>query len=114
MASTYRMPAAEYVCRSKSPIVAVARYDAIGSTACQVQVLQPPAVRRPRGRPLATASNPSGTVIRNVYEALSLGWSLTGNHVAATAGSPATRAQSSVWMNPEMPSWSTIVSGTPS
>ena len=40
--------------------------------------------------PLAAASNPVGTVSRNRNVALSEGWSLPGNHVAAPAGSLAT------------------------
>jgi hypothetical protein len=54
-------------------------------------------------------------VIENEYEALSSGWSLTGYHVAATSGWPATYVPSSVCMKPDRPiSASPIVSGTPS
>ena len=84
-------------------MVAVVRYDAIGSLATHDHVVQPLRVRWPASTPLATASSPAGTVMSNRYEAASLGWSLTGYHVAATSGCPTTRAPSSVWTNPEMP-----------
>jgi hypothetical protein len=50
---------------------------------------------------------------------LSIGWSLTGNQLAATSGWPAMIAPSSVWMNPASmvkpgPSTSCWVTGTPS
>ena len=51
--------------------------------------------------PLATTWNPVGTVIRKVYEARSLGWSLTGNQAVAASGSPATITPSAVRMNPD-------------
>jgi hypothetical protein len=50
---------------------------------------------------LATTWYPVGTVIRNVYDARSVGWSLTGNHAVAASGSPATIAPSAVRMNPD-------------
>ena len=50
-----------------------------------------------------------------VYEALSLGWSLTGNQVDATCGSPTTTEPSSVLNQPFEPSTgSSIVVGIPS
>jgi len=49
---------------------------------------------------LEIASSPAGTVTTNVKLALSVGWSLSGNQLAATSGSPATTAPSSVCMNP--------------
>ena len=80
----------------------MARYDAIGSFASQVHVVQPLRLLVPcevavGDRP----ASPAGTVISNVYAALSVGWSLTGNQVAATCGSPTTSAPSSVWMKPD-------------
>jgi hypothetical protein len=86
----------------------------MGSLARHRHVVHPLPVRRRTSIPLATASNPFGTVIRNVYDAVSLGWSLTGNHVSATCGCPTTRAPSWVWMNPDRPPNSSSVSGTPS
>ncbi len=41
---------------------AVVRYEAIGSFASQLQVVQPCLVLVPSSTPLATASSPSGTV----------------------------------------------------
>lgn len=64
--------------------------------------------------PLEDASSPSGTATSIVYDAVSVGWSFTGNHVAATCGCPATRAPSSVGMKPDRPRFSTIGAGTPS
>ena len=65
--------------------------------------------------PLATAWVPFGTVMWNRYEALSLGWSLTGNQLAATCGSPTTTAPSSVWNQPFAPSAGSWIScGIPS
>ena len=83
------------------PIVAVARYGAIGSEASQCQVARLPRGVVPASTPLATASRPRGTVIRNENAALSSGWSLAGNQVEAPSGWPATSAPSSVWMKPE-------------
>jgi hypothetical protein len=54
----------------------------------------------PVGRPFATATSPSGTVISNVYVALSVGWSFTGNHVADPSGSLTTIAPSRVVTQP--------------
>ena len=56
------------------------------------------------------ASSPSGTVAETLTEAASRGWSLEGNQVAATSGWPATIAPSSVWMKPEVPRSSAMVS----
>ncbi len=60
---------------------------------------------------------PSGTVIRNTYVALSLGWSLDGNHVEAAFGSAPMNWPSSVCRNPygdpNTIGDPTIVSGTP-
>ena len=95
---------------SNSPIEAVVRYDAIGSRASHVHTVQRPRLFTPSSSPLAIACSPRGTAIRNVYDALSSGWSLTGYQLAATCGWPATSVPSSVWMNPA-PSSPT---GTPS
>ena len=54
----------------------------------------------PTSAPLETACNPRGTVMSTAYVALSLGWSLTGNHDAATCGSPITTAPSEVGKTP--------------
>ena len=78
----------------------VARYDAIGSRATHRHVVQPSRVRSRRSTPFATTSTPSGTVTSKVYEALSSGWSLTGNQAVADSGSPATMAPSVVAMKP--------------
>ena len=99
---------------SNSPTVIVVRYDAIGSLAFQFQVVQPCLVELPVSTPLAIASRPAGTVIANVYDAVSSGWSFTGYHVLATRGWPATNVPSSVWRKPLVPSTSTMGSGTPS
>jgi hypothetical protein len=60
---------------------------------------------------LEIASSPRGTVISNVYDALSLGWSFTGYHVSAPWGWPTSSAPSSVWKKPDV---SGSVCGTPS
>ena len=52
------------------------------------------------GRPLATATLPSGTVISKLYVALSVGWSLTGYQVMLPSGSPTTIAPSRVVTQP--------------
>ena len=78
----------------------VARYEAIGSRAAHRQVVHPCWLRTRRSSPFATTSSPSGTVTSKVYDALSIGWSLTGNHAVATSGWPATMAPSGVVMNP--------------
>jgi hypothetical protein len=49
---------------------------------------------------LATAVNPSGTVMRKVKVALSDGWSLPGNQVWAPAGSEATNVPSALAIQP--------------
>ena len=64
----------------------MARYGAIGSRAFHVHVVEPRRSRRRSSTPLDTASSPDGAVISIVNEALSIGWSLAGNHVAATSG----------------------------
>ncbi len=90
-----------------------ARYVAIGSLASHVHVVEPCLVFWLLRMPFEIASVPAGTEIAIVNEALSRGWSLAGNHVAATCGSPIAMAPSSVWMNPESPK-SSRVNGTPS
>ena len=84
----------------KSPTVAVARYAAIGSGASQLHVVSPSAGDDPSSSPFATATSPSGTVMSNEYVALSVGWSLTGNHVAEPSGSLTTIAPSRVVTQP--------------
>src|SRR4029453_10585577 len=56
-ASQNLIPFIWYACRLNCPTVAVARYEAIGSRACQTQVLQPPWVRLLSRTPLETASS---------------------------------------------------------
>ncbi len=58
---------------------------------------------------MATTSRPFGTVTRKVYDALSVGWSFTGNQLAATCGWPAMSNPSSVAMKPAPSS----IRGTP-
>src|SRR3546814_12506793 len=72
---------------TRSPTTINARYVAIGS------VDRHRAVRRPSGSvrssirtPLATATWSAGTVSSKLNCALSVGWSLAGNQVAAPAG----------------------------
>jgi hypothetical protein len=86
----------------------------MGSAACHDQVVQPSSVSVPSRTPLEIASSPFGTVAETLTDAASRGWSLEGNQVAATSGSPATIAPSSVCMKPEVPRSSWMVSGTPS
>ncbi len=81
-------------------MVAVIRYVAIGSGACQSQVVHPSTVVRLRSRPLDTPVRPSGTVMATSYVALSLGWLLQGKTVIAPTGSLATTAPSSVVTQP--------------
>jgi hypothetical protein len=64
---------------------------------------------------LDTASRPLGTVTAMVKEALSIGWSLAGNQVAATSGWPMITTPSSVWKTPASPRLgSTMTCGIPS
>ena len=86
---------------------------AIGSLASQSQVVRPCFLHLPSSLPLATASSPAGTVTLKVKEALSVGWSFAGNHVAATCGSPAMIIPSSVANTPLTPNASTTGSGMP-
>jgi hypothetical protein len=65
-ASQYLMPSFSYAFSSYRPTVIMARYDAIGSSACQVHVVVPVPGVRPVNAPFATAVSPSGTVIRVV------------------------------------------------
>ena len=83
------------------PMVEVARYAAIGCSAAQRQVTRRPWRRRSTSAPLAIASTRRGTVIAKSKVALSVGWSLQGNQVGEPCGSPATKAPSSVGIQPE-------------
>ena len=86
---------------SKSPTEAVV--EVAGLLVRGVPVPRGPAALRGRareGRPLATAVFPCGTVISKLYEALSVGWSLTGYHVIDPSGSPTTMAPSRVVTQP--------------
>lgn len=57
---------------------------------------------------------PCGTVIVKSYDDLSLGWLFAGNQVIAPCGSPATKAPSSVAIQPSAePSGSVTCWGTP-
>ncbi len=86
----------------------------MGSGACQRNVVFPCAVRCPRSTPLATAVRPCGTVIVKSYVDLSLGWLFAGNQDIAPCGSPATKAPSSVAIQPSAePSGSVTCLGTP-
>src|SRR5690606_38903623 len=78
-----------------SPTVRLARYGDIGSAASQRNVERSAASVRSTSRPPATASNPAGTVAVTLTIALSDGWSLDGNQVAAPIGSAITVDQSS-------------------
>ena len=51
-------------------------------------MVSPVLVRSDSSTPFEMASRPSGTVMAIVYDALSIGWSLTGNQVSATCGWP--------------------------
>ena len=89
-------------------------YGALLWLAFHVQVVHPCCVCRACNAPLAIASTPWGTVTWKRYDALSSGWSLTGNHVAAACGCPATTAPSFVWKKPDGPfRGSAIVFGAP-
>ncbi len=90
-----------------------ARYVAIGSSASQRHVVQPPWVLLSSRLPFAIASRPSGTVISNVKLALSVGWSFAGNHVEAPCGSPRINTPSSVRRGPDTPRASLIGFGMP-
>ncbi len=65
MASMYGRPPTVRVESSNCPIVAVERYAAIGSFASQRQIERPPRRWTPISSPLAIASRPRGTLIRN-------------------------------------------------
>jgi hypothetical protein len=99
------------------PMSAVARWLAIGYGSFQTKVVLSPRVRCDSRRPLAITDRSFGTVIRNVYEALSLGWSLHGNQVEEALGSSPMNAPSSVctkpYGEPNTIGEPTIVCGTP-
>jgi hypothetical protein len=114
-ASQYAIPAFLYFFTRYSPTVAVARYGAIGSRACQVVVVQPCRVLLPTSTPFDKDSRPCGAVIRVVKDALSSGWSLTGNQVEATSGCPTMTMPSSVAKTPDEPRFGSAMTwGTPS
>src|SRR3954466_11648276 len=92
--------------RSPWPVGASGRWLPMGPPSTHRHVVHPPCVALPARRPFETASTPSGTVISMSYEALSRGWSFTGNHAAATSGSPQISAPSSVGTTP-------VSTGTP-
>src|SRR5437868_10806941 len=87
-------------CTSNLPIVVVTRYDAIGRSSFQRNVVVSPRSTCAASTPLEAATSPFGTFIEMVYVALSLGWSLEGNQVLAAFGSQATSAPSSVATHP--------------
>ena len=103
IASRNFSPPALYVLMSNSPIATATWYDAIGSVAFQVHVVQPPELEVFPGMPLATAWSPAGTVISKEYDAASEGWSLTGNQVAAECGCPTITTPSSLGTTPYIP-----------
>ena len=114
IASTIFSPLALWVEMSNSPIATTTWYDAIGSVAFQVHVVQPPDLEVFPGTPLATAWSPAGTVISKEYDAASAGWSLTGNQVAAECGCPTITTPSSLGTTPYIPmTRSTSGEGTP-
>jgi hypothetical protein len=82
------------------PLVAVARYGAVGSLARQRHVVVAPLSVVPRSRPLAIAVRPLGTVIAKSYVALSFGVSLAGYQLGEPCGSLTTKAPSSVGIQP--------------
>src|SRR3954453_6438985 len=86
----------------KSPTATSARYDAIGAVSSYVKVVWVPSALGACATrsPLATAVTPLGTVRWNVYVALSIGWSFTGNHVDAPSGSLRTKLLSPVLIQP--------------
>jgi hypothetical protein len=86
--------------RSNTPLVAVARYGAIGESSDQRHVVLPPVVLFDRRRPLPIAVMPSGTVISKSYVALSRGLSLDGYQPGEPCGSLTTNAPSSVGTHP--------------
>ncbi len=100
---------------SKSPLVAVARYGAIGSSWFQRQVVRVPTDLELFSTPLASATLPRGTVTRKSNVALSRGLSLAGYQPGEPCGSLTTKAPSSVGIQPSIElSGSTTTSGTPS
>src|SRR3954469_837257 len=62
--------------------------------------------------PLLITSTPSGTATETSKVALSLGWSLLGNHHQASSGSPTASAPSGVRTQAVKPA-ATLLEGTP-
>src|ERR671914_246711 len=87
---------------SNSPLVAVARYGAIGSRSSHSHVVRPRLVLRPSRIPLAIASMPAGTVTSKSYVALSFGESFTGYQPGDPCGSLTTNAPSWVGIQPSI------------
>ena len=85
----------------------------MGWVVSQVQIVCSPEASSAVRAPLPMTSRPVGAAIRSVKVALSEGWSLAGNQVAATRGWPTTTAPSGDSKTPAGPNASSIVMGTP-
>ena len=92
----------------------VARYGDIGSLSRQTHVALPFACVCETSTPFAITVNPSGTVTRKSYVALSRGLSFTGYQPGDPCGSLTTNAPSSVGTQPSIDvSGSVTTFGTP-
>ncbi len=72
----------------------------MGCRISHTHVFHPRSVIVSSSVPLAMATVPSGTVTRNVNVALSVGWSLEGNHEFEAAGSATTNVPRGVVSHP--------------
>src|SRR5262245_45835695 len=96
------VPSVVDVVRSNLPSVVVARYGAIGSPSCHVQVALPPACFSETSTPFANTVRPSGTLMRKSNAALSRGLSFAGYQPGEPCGSLTTKAPSSVGTQPSI------------
>ena len=84
----------------RSPTASCERYVAIGASCSHTQVVRSPSSVRDVRLPLAIAVLLDGASSRNVYDALSVGWSLDGNTRLAPSGSLSVITPSSVGTQP--------------
>ena len=85
---------------SNLPMVAVARYVAMGLLSRQCVTVVSPLSCVDMRRPLEMPVSPLGALMRMSYVALSAGWSLEGNQVEAALGSQTTKTPSAVFIHP--------------
>ncbi len=93
---TGRPPAVVSLVTSNLPTASVVRYGACGLSERQLKRVQPSLEVCDSRTPLLSAWLPSGTETEMSYVALSVGWSLLGNHHTAESGSCAITPPSGV------------------